>query len=194
MGTPSGAGEPLQHRGQLVDVAEHDRGDAEILAQLLELLDQPLDRPDEDVRRVDHVLLGELDAGAGPDAVDDLSGLAVQVVATVVAAAVLFPLRDRLQRRVDRLFYGDRGVPYEALARLGRLVEESAGTESVLDSMVKTIADSLRLPYVALELRLGDGWRQAAVYSQGLPSEVTAFPLFAHTDEFVGVVVIFWRV
>jgi hypothetical protein len=23
--------------------------------------------------------------------------------------------------------------------------------------------------------------------------EVTAFPLFAHTDEFVGVVVIFWR-
>src|SRR3984957_6637189 len=106
-------------------------------------------------------------------------GLTVQVIATAVAAAALFPLRDRVQRRVDRLFYGDRGVPYEALARLGRLVEESGGTESALGSVVKTIADSLRLPYGALELRLGDGWRQAAVYSDGLPSDVTRFPLIS---------------
>jgi len=109
-------------------------------------------------------------------------GLTVQVIATAVAAAALFPLRDRVQRRVDRLFYGDRGVPYEALARLGRLVEESGGTESALDSVVKTIADSLRLPYVALELRLGDGWRQAAVYSDGLPSDVTKFPLISQRE------------
>jgi two-component system, NarL family, sensor kinase len=109
-------------------------------------------------------------------------GLTVQVIATAVAAAALFPLRDRVQRRVDRLFYGDRGVPYEALARLGRLVEESGGTESALGSVVKTIADSLRLPYVALELRLGDGWRQAAVYSDGLPSDVTRFPLISQRE------------
>jgi two-component system, NarL family, sensor kinase len=109
-------------------------------------------------------------------------GIAVQVVATAVAAAALFWLRDGVQRRVDRLFFGDRGVPYEALATLGRRVEESAGTESALDSMVKTIGESLRLPYVALELRLGDGWRQAAVYSHGLPSEVTAFPLISQRE------------
>jgi signal transduction histidine kinase len=108
-------------------------------------------------------------------------GLAVQVVATAMAAAALFPLRDRVQRRVDRLFYGDRGVPYEALARLGRRVEESAGTESALDSVVKTIADSLRLPYAALELRLGDEWRQAAAYGEP-PSEVTAFPLISQRE------------
>jgi signal transduction histidine kinase len=108
-------------------------------------------------------------------------GTAVQVLATVVAAAALFPLRDRVQRRVDRLFYGDRGVPYEALARLGRLLEESAGTESALDSVVKTIADSLRLPYAALELRLGDGWRQAAVYGHS-PADVTTFPLVSQRE------------
>ena len=72
--------------------------------------------------------------------------------------------------------------PYEALARLGRLVEESGGTESALDSVVKAIADSLRLPYVALELRLGDGWRQAAVYSHDIPFEVTAFPLISQRE------------
>ncbi len=109
------------------------------------------------------------------------NGTAVQVLATVVAAAALFPLRDKVQRRVDRLFYGDRGVPYEALARLGRRVEESAGTESALDSVVKTIADSLRLPYVVLELRLGDGWRQAAAYGHAT-AEVTAFPLISQRE------------
>jgi signal transduction histidine kinase len=109
------------------------------------------------------------------------NGLAVQVIATAVAAAALFPLRDRVQRRVDRLFYGDRGVPYEALARLGRRVEESAGTESALNSVVKTIADSLRLPYAALELRLGDGWRPAAAYGER-PSKVVAFPLTSQRE------------
>jgi two-component system, NarL family, sensor kinase len=107
--------------------------------------------------------------------------MTVQVLATAVGAAALFPLRDRVQRRVDRLFYGDRGVPYEALARLGRRVEESADTESALNSVVKTIADSLRLPYVALELRLADGWRQAAAYGQA-PAEVTAFPLISQRE------------
>jgi two-component system NarL family sensor kinase len=103
-------------------------------------------------------------------------GLAVQVIATAVAAAALWPLHDRVQRRVDRLFYGDRGAPYEALARLGRRVEEAADTETALSSVVKTIADSLRLPYAALELRLGDGWSPAAAYGAA-PAEVVAFPL-----------------
>ena len=102
--------------------------------------------------------------------------LTVQVIATALAAAALWPLHDRVQRRVDRLFYGDRGAPYEALARLGRRVEEAADTETALSSVVKTIADSLRLPYAALELRLSDGWSPAAAYGHA-PAEVVAFPL-----------------
>ncbi len=104
------------------------------------------------------------------------SSLAVQVIATVLAASALWPLHDRVQRRVDRLFYGDRGVPYEALARLGRRVEEAADTETALHSVVKTVADSLRLPYAALELRLGDGWSPAAAYGEA-PAQVVAFAL-----------------
>ncbi len=111
----------------------------------------------------------------------DQRNLIVQVIATAVAAAVLFPLRDRVQRQVNRLFYGDRGAPYDALARLGRRVEEAAGTESALDSVVKTIADSLRLPYAALELRVGDGWRPAAAYGDA-PAEVVAFALTSQRE------------
>jgi signal transduction histidine kinase len=104
------------------------------------------------------------------------TNLPVQVIATALGAAALFPLRDRVQRRVDRLFYGDRGVPYEALARLGRRVEEAADPETALSSVVKTIADSLRLPYAALELRLGDGWSPAAAFGEA-PTQVVAFAL-----------------
>jgi two-component system NarL family sensor kinase len=108
-------------------------------------------------------------------------GLAVQVVATALAAAALWPLHDRVQRRVDRLFYGDRGVPYEALARLGRRVEVAADTETALNSVVKTIADSLRLPYAALELQLGDGWSPAAAYGESA-AEVVSFPLTSQRE------------
>jgi signal transduction histidine kinase len=108
-------------------------------------------------------------------------GLAVQVLATVVAATALWPLRGRVQRRVDRLFYGDRGAPYDALARLGRRVEEAADTESALESVVKTVADGLRLPYAAVELRLGDGWRPAAAYGTA-PPQVVAFPLISQRE------------
>jgi signal transduction histidine kinase len=107
--------------------------------------------------------------------------LGIQVLATVIAAAALWPLRDRAQRGVDRLFFGDRGTPYDAMARLGRRVEEASSAESVLDSVVTTVADSLRLPYAAVELRLGKSWVPAAAWGQ-VPAEVVTFPLVSHRE------------
>ena len=107
--------------------------------------------------------------GVGP-------GLSVQVLATVIAAAVLLPVRGGLQRRVDRLFFGDRGAPYAAMARLGRRLEGATTAEPVLSSVVTVVAASLRLPYAAVQLRIGDGWAPTAVWGQA-PAEVVAFPL-----------------
>jgi signal transduction histidine kinase len=126
------------------------------------------------------IYLGVVTAARVVFRVDDRS-IALQVIATALAAAALFPLRDKVQRRVDRVFYGDRGVPYEALARLSRQVEESADTQSALNSMVKTVADSLRVPYAALELRLGDGWRPAATYGAAA-ADVVTFPLISQHE------------
>ena len=103
-------------------------------------------------------------------------GLSAPVLTTVMAAAVLLPVRGRLQRRVDRLFFGDRGVPYVAMARLGRQVEEATTAEPVLSSVVAAVAGSLRLPYAAVELRVGDGWAPAAAWGQA-PPQVVTFPL-----------------
>jgi len=103
-------------------------------------------------------------------------GLSVPVLVTVLAAAVLLPVRGRLQRRVDRVFFGDRGAPYAAMARLGRQVEDAATAEPVLGSVATVVASSLRLPYAAVELRVGEEWVPAAACGQP-PPEVVSFPL-----------------
>jgi signal transduction histidine kinase len=102
--------------------------------------------------------------------------LSAPVLATVIAAAVLLPVRGRLQRLVDRLFFGDRGAPYAAMARLVRQVEEATTAEPLLGSVVAVVARSLRLPYAAVELRVGDGWVPTAAWG-GAAGEVATFPL-----------------
>lgn len=69
----------------------------------------------------------------------------------VLVVAVLFqPLRDRLQKGVNRLLNGDRDDPYAVMTGLGRR-----------PTVVTTIKDALRLPYVAIGLRQ-DGELQAS--------------------------------
>jgi signal transduction histidine kinase len=61
-------------------------------------------------------------------------------------------LRERTQRFVNKLMYGERDDPYAALARLGRRLEGSLGADDVLPTAVETIAQTLRLEHVALTL------------------------------------------
>ena len=69
----------------------------------------------------------------------------------LVAFAVL-PLRDKLQRSVNALLYGDRDDPYAAISRLTARLDAVAETSDVLPAVVRTVSESLRLPYVAVEL------------------------------------------
>ena len=57
------------------------------------------------------------------------------------------------------------------------------------------LAPEERPARIALDERRASHLRYLVTSADGVEREieVTAFPLFAHTDEFVGVVVIFWR-
>jgi signal transduction histidine kinase len=79
------------------------------------------------------------------------TGLGASVLALGVVAVLFQPARERLQRAVDRLTYGER-EPYTALSRLGEAVGGSMDSDDVLPTIVATIARMLRLPYVAIEL------------------------------------------
>jgi signal transduction histidine kinase len=108
--------------------------------------------------------------------------LAVSLVATALVAVLFQPLRGRLQRGVNRLMYGERDDPYAVTSRLGRRIEATLAPEAVLPTVVETIAQALKLPYVTILLKEGDGFRSAASY--GSPTaEPEALPLIYQRAE-----------
>lgn len=75
--------------------------------------------------------------------------LAAPLAATVMIAVVLHPLRLRVQRWVDRFVYGRRKERYDVLADLGRQFESVVPPDELLRTLVREVAVTLRLPYVA---------------------------------------------
>src|SRR5215203_2763793 len=90
--------------------------------------------------------------------------LATSLLATALVAVLFQPLRMRLQRGVNRLMYGERDDPYAVLSRLGRSLEATLAPDTVLPTLVETIAQALKLPYAAILLKEGEGFRTAAAY------------------------------
>lgn len=116
----------------------------------------------------------------------------IAFLATGLVAVIFQPLREVLQRSVNRLMYGQRDEPYTVLTRLSRRLETVVATEEVLPAIVETIANTLRLPYVAIEVSGKAGDRIAASY--GLPREekksgVKKLPL-VYRDEALGSLVL----
>ena len=98
--------------------------------------------------------------------------LAVSIFAAVLVAIMFQPLRERLQRVVNRLTYGERDDPYRVLSRLGRRLEATISPEAVLPAIVEDIARALRLPQVAIWLTDGDTLRLGAAHGT-IPARVT---------------------
>lgn len=73
------------------------------------------------------------------------------VVVAVVAIAA-YPLREWLQRRVNRFMYGDRDDPARAMSELARRASDALTPAGLLPIITETIGRALRLPYVAVEL------------------------------------------
>jgi signal transduction histidine kinase len=115
------------------------------------------------------------------------SNLAVSLVATGIVAVLFAPLRHRLQRAVNRLMYGERDEPYAVLSRLGQRLEATLEPGAALPAVVETVAQALRLPYAAMELR-EDGEREgfSVVASCGSPVEPLAILPLVHQHETVG--------
>ncbi len=82
--------------------------------------------------------------------------LLISLLATGLIAFLFQPLRERLQRSVNHLLYGERDDPYAALARLGRRLEASLAPEAVPLTIVTTIREALKLPYTAIYLKQDD--------------------------------------
>lgn len=112
--------------------------------------------------------------------------LLISLLATAFVAILFQPLRDRLQRAVNRLMYGERDEPYVVLSRLGQRLESTLAPRDVLPTIVETITQTLKLPYAAV--RLSDGQEQGPAGEYGAPpsnAKLVSFPL-VYQGETVG--------
>jgi signal transduction histidine kinase len=76
-------------------------------------------------------------------------GAVPDVVAASLIAVGLVPARDRLQRIVDRIVYGERNDPWTALQRLSTPLEGPIETD-VLPAILAAVARAVRAPGAAL--------------------------------------------
>jgi signal transduction histidine kinase len=81
------------------------------------------------------------------------SSLFASLLATGLVAVLFAPLRDRLQRAVNRLMYGHRDDPYMVLSGLGERLETTLAPNAVLPTIVESVAQALKLPYAAITLK-----------------------------------------
>ena len=83
---------------------------------------------------------------AGADA-----NVGASLVASAVVAVALSPVKERLDRGVDRALFGDRRRPDRPLAALGARLEVAAAGTEVLTAAAETVRTALRVPYVRID-------------------------------------------
>ena len=105
--------------------------------------------------------------------------LLVSIFAAGLVAVLFQPLRDRLQRVVNRLMYGERDDPYAVLSRLGQRLDATLEPGAVLSAVVQTVAQALKLPYAAIALREHDD-RVAAAYGSPVDSPIRLPLVYQH--------------
>ncbi len=114
--------------------------------------------------------------------------LVLSLLATGLVAVAFQPLRDRVQRGVNRLLYGDRDDPYAVLSHLGLRLEATLAPEEIPLAIVRTLTDALRLPYAAIFLQGGAAAEPAA--AAGMPLDGTVRLPLVYQAEPVGELVV----
>ena len=98
----------------------------------------------------------------------------VAFFATGLIAILFQPLRERLQNVVNRLMYGERDNPISVLSKLGEELEHTGSPSDTLTSITRTVATTLKIPYVAIEL--GEDQEPSAAY--GIPkNQIIRLPM-----------------
>lgn len=105
------------------------------------------------------------------------SNLLLAVFVTGLVAVTFDPLRRRLQGSVNRLMYGQRDDPMMVIATLGKQLEHTAVPGETLPALVETIAQMLKLPYVALTYKKDEEFNIVAAVGAVRELPLQTFPL-----------------
>ena len=94
----------------------------------------------------------------------------VLTIAAAVAIALLFqPLRRRAQRFANRLVYGQRATPYQALSDFAGDMAGQLGLAEAVGRMVSVLAGATGADRAEAWIRVGPELRPAAIWPRGSP-------------------------
>jgi len=114
--------------------------------------------------------------------------LLISLLATGFVAVLFQPMRERVQRAINHFMYGERDEPYDVLTRLGQRLEAAIEPTSALPLTVETVAQALKLPYVAVRLNHNGAVQVAAVY--GISQNVLTRLSLIYAGEPIGELVV----
>ncbi len=107
--------------------------------------------------------------------------LLISLIATGLVAVLFQPVRAWVQRSVNRLLYGQRDEPYAVITHLSQRLEATLAPDAVLSTIVETVAQTLKLPYVAILLKQENTFQLSASAGE-LAGEPLVLPLVYQKD------------
>src|SRR6185295_9736259 len=105
------------------------------------------------------------------------AGFGLSVLATAVVAVAFQPVRERVQRLANRLVYGKRATPYEALSTFADQLGATLPAEELLPHLAQVLAGATGAARTQVWLCAGDHLRLEAAYPAGDPAQRPAQPV-----------------
>lgn len=109
--------------------------------------------------------------------------LFISLLATGLVAVLFQPLRNRLQHAVNHLVYGERNDPYKVISHLGQRLEATLAPDAVPSTIVETVAQAFKLPYVAITLKQDGQFILVASYGGVRDKVLLRLPLVYQSEQ-----------
>ena len=93
--------------------------------------------------------------------------LGLSILATAVVAVAFQPVRERMQHLANRVVYGQRATPYEALSQLAGQVGATYAVEDLLPRLARILADGTGAERADVWLKIGQELRVEASWPPG---------------------------
>ena len=102
--------------------------------------------------------------------------LGLSILATAVVAVAFQPVRERVQRLANRLVFGKRATPYEALSEFAGRMGGTYASEDALPRMARVLADGTGAARAVVWLKDGAGLAAGACWpADGVPPARAGF-------------------
>ena len=107
----------------------------------------------------------------------DRGNLGLSILATGIVALAFEPVKERVNRLVNRLVYGKRATPYEVLSEFCEKVADTVATEDLLSRLARILAEGTGAQKADVWLVIGDEARPAASWPVTDGSAPAALPV-----------------